>query len=199
MNDEKLSALLDDELPPEATREAVSELLAEPQARAAWRRYHLIGDALRASAGQETSTPAAQPRRDNVLAFPTPEPSAPPARKSLSRTGLGLAAAAALAAVALIVATPSPQGGAGPQSIAEQKLNVDPAEFVSSGKAGRLVANGSDVVADPAVSVSQTGMIREDEARKRMSIYLTNFNEQRARQRATGAHPYVHIVGYDTP
>lgn len=202
MNDEQLSALMDDALPLEATREAVTELLAEASARATWRRYHLIGDALRTTTEQPAS--GAQPHlpSGNVVPFPTPDALAKPVRKPLSRAGLGLAAAA-LAAVAVIISAPVPQNGAAPNNIAmNTELGAPPVSVpVAMVRDAELMASANDVASEAfgPHSVSQTGIIKEDEAQKRMNSYLINFNEQRARQRTPGVHPYVRIVGYDTP
>ena len=203
MNDERLSALMDDALPLDATREAVTELLAEAPARASWRRYHLIGDALRTTNIQPASVAQPHPHSDNVVPFPPAEPVAKPVRKPLSRAGLGLAAAATLAAVALIISSPAPQNGAAPNNIAmTAELGARP---VSAPQAimrdAELMASTNELASDAfaSPSVSQTGIVKEDEAQKRMNTYLINFNEQRARQRTPGVHPYVRIVGYDTP
>jgi sigma-E factor negative regulatory protein RseA len=195
MNDEQLSALIDDELPAEATREAVSQLLTEPRARATWGRYHLLGDALRASA-EHTGVSRSPLQPANVVPFPQTRAAAQPARRLLSRRGLSIAAAAAVAAVALLVSAPSPDSPA--NSIALKSSNeLKPMPLPVSER----VASGTEIISEPFApsTVSQTRMIKEDEAQKRMSIYLINFNEQRARQRAPGTHPYVHIIGYDTP
>jgi len=198
MNDEQLSALMDDQLPAGETRQAVDDLLAEPAARATWRRYHLLGDALRAHA-ELPATGTARSPSDNVVPFPRPE------RKSLPRTGLGLAAAAALAAVALIIAAPGPQQATAPQGLAmtagggQPTVTPPPTALSNERVAVSDLPRGAEPFAPISVTVSQTGMIKEDEAQKRMNTYLINFNEQRARQRTPGVHPYVRIVGYDTP
>ena len=196
MNDEQLSALIDDELPAEATRDAVSQLLAEPRAQATWGRYHLLGDALRASAEQNTGISQASLQPANVVPFPQTRVAVQPARRLLSRSGLGIAAAAAVAAVALLLSTPQPDEPA--NSIASKPpTGMTPMPL----PVGERVTSGTEIISEPFApsTVSQTRMIKEDEAQKRMSIYLINFNEQRARQRAPGTHPYVHIIGYDTP
>ncbi|CAN0417051.1 unnamed protein product [Phaeothamnion confervicola] len=204
MNDEQLSALIDDALPQEVTREAVTALLAEAPARATWRRYHLIGDALRASSEQPVSTRQPHPHSDNVVPFPPFESLPKPVRKPLSRAGLGLAAAAALAGVALIVVSnPAPDNGAAPNNIAmTAELGVPAVSVpVTVVRDAELMASANEVAGEAFAppGVSQTGIIKEDEAQKRMNTYLINFNEQRARQRTPGVHPYVRIVGYDTP
>ena len=171
MNDEQLSALMDDELPADASRAAIEQLLAASESRATWGRYHLIGDALRGTA------PAAPLVANNVVAFPKR------ARRLVSRLGVGLAAAAALAAVALIALAPAP-------------LNSTPGGFAVTPQAPAM-----DPLRDDPYStdiVNQTAIVKADEAQQRMNPYLTNFNEQRARQRSPGVHPYVRIVGYET-
>lgn len=197
MNDEQLSALMDDALPPDGTREAVTELLAEAPARATWRRYHLIGDALRATIDQPASVPLPHFQSDNVVPFPQPESFAKPARKPLSRAGLGLAAAAALAAVAVIISTPAPNNIAMNAELGASRVS-EPLAVV---RGAELMVSANEVASEAfgPHSVSQTGIVKEDEAQKRMNTYLINFNEQRARQRTLGVHPYVRIVGYDTP
>ena len=197
MNDEQLSALMDDELPDEATRQAVSELLVEPAARATWGRYHLLGDALRASA-EAPAVNAARPPADNVVPFAKPE------HKARARTGLALAAAAALAAVALIVTAPGPQQDGASNGLASQVGNGTPTDTTAqpTGLSDERLVSADVPNDDPyvtPVTVSQTDMIKDDEAQKRLNTYLINFNEQRARQRTPGVHPYVRIVGYDTP
>ena len=46
---ERVSALMDGELPPGSHGEAWAELAREPEARAAWLRYHQVGDWLRSA------------------------------------------------------------------------------------------------------------------------------------------------------
>lgn len=184
MNDERLSALIDDELPGDETRAALDEVLAEPRARAAWGRYHLIGDALRASAAAPADI-AARPYPDNVVAFPAhnaPAPSSPP---RAPRVGLALAAAAALAAVALIIAAPRPDAGPAVNPVAQ---NSAP---------GPITAPSAEPL--PNATISQADMVREDEAERRLNVYLYDFNDKRARQSAPGTHSYVHIVGFERP
>lgn len=195
MNDEELSALMDDELAGDATRVAVTDLLASPDARATWGRYHLLGDALRASAERPVASLEPSARADNVVPFPQPT-------RSLAARGVRvLAAAAAFAAIALIVTRPAPQSGA--QSNIAMTVPRTAVKVVAGQPAGDegLVAeqaNGADVAFAPS-GVSQTDIIKQDEAQKRLNTYLINFNEQRARQRTPGVHPYVRIVGYDAP
>lgn len=181
MNDEQLSALMDDELAADASCEAVTQLVAEADSRATWGRYHLIGAALR-----DVPVPLAPPQ-NNVVAFPSVEP--PP----VSRIGLGLAAAAALAAFALIVAP-------------HLRQESTPVEFASTpdvphgGEISALANNppATSPGQDATTVVNQTFIVRGDETQQRMNSYVRDFNEQRARLPTPGVHPYVRIVGYET-
>jgi negative regulator of sigma E activity len=181
MNEEQLSALMDDELAAEASRKAVTQLLAEPESRATWGRYHLIGAALR------SAPPAVVPAPDNVVVFPTAIP------RPVSRLALGLAAAAAIAAFALIV-SPSLRQQSTP-------FEINTAQIVPLDRDKTAASNGAAVTSptqNASTSVNQSFIVRGDETQERMDSYVRDFNEQRARQLAPGVHPYVRIVGYET-
>lgn len=201
MNDERLSALMDDELPGDETREAVGQLLAEPEARGTWARYHLLGDALRASS-ELTAAATARPQADNIVPFPTRIQTKPAPARSVPRTGLGLAAAAALAAVALIVASPRPGGEAQPTAVALGTATAPPAGATSVAPTAQPVgglAPSPSIEPLPTANISQTAMVRDDEAERRMNVYLYDFNDKRAQQSVPGMHSYVHIVGFERP
>ena len=181
MNDEQLSALMDDELPADVGGVAIDQLLANSAARATWGRYHLIGDALR-TPPPESSVPV----RKIV-------PITGSARRGMSPLSLGLAAAAGLAAIALLVpALAPPSSNLG--SVATTAV-VPPAGRLSAPSNRQATA---DLRQDASTLVNQITIVRDDEAQQRMSPYVTNFNELRARQRTPGVHPYVRIVGYET-
>ena len=100
---EKLSAMMDGELADELQAH-LGRLRADPELRAAWDIYHLIGDSLR---GQVS--PAIAPR---VISRLRDEPTVlapPPARRTAARIGwYGMYAAASLAAVAIVAWTAFP-------------------------------------------------------------------------------------------
>lgn len=180
MNDEQLSALVDDELPADIGGAVIDQLLTDATARATWGRYHLIGDVLR--------TPPAIGGPALKLV-----PITRPARVRVSSLAVGLAAAAALAAVALIVPSQAPQNSA---SSGFAITAVVPPAVAISGQGDRH--DGADPRQYSTAPVNQTMIVRDDEAQQRMMPYVTNFNELRARQRSPGVHPYVRIVGYET-
>jgi sigma-E factor negative regulatory protein RseA len=107
---EQLSAMMDGELADEMQAH-LGRLRADPELRAAWDIYHLIGDSLR---GQVS--PAIAPR---VISRLREEPTvlAPrPARRTAARIGwYGTYAAASLAAVAVVAWTAFPGWHSDPQ------------------------------------------------------------------------------------
>lgn len=121
MLDEKLSALLDDELEPGEIDACIDRLVVDAGVRQAWSRQHLVRAALR---GQMSSEPAMDlaakvmtaldaqetpATRSNVLAFPRFRPSS-------RQWAAGLAMAASVAAVALL----APLGLNGPVTPANE-------------------------------------------------------------------------------
>ncbi len=182
MNNEQLSALMDDELTADVSREAVVHLLADAESRHTWGRYHLIGAAMRGTPVALVSPP------DNVVTFPdmTPRP--------VSRIAVGLAAAAALAAVALVW-SPQVLRDSPPFELAAAQIvpvsSDKPVAKVDAAASGP--SNGANT------GVNQTFIVRGDETQQRMNSYVTDFNEQRARQPTPGFHRYVRIVGFDSP
>ena len=56
----------------------------------------------------------------------------------------------------------------------------------------------TDLSKSVTTAVNQTFIVRGDETQQRMNSYVTDFNEQRARQPTPGVHRYVRIVGFDT-
>jgi len=101
---EKLSAIIDGELEGDVHAD-LGRLGTDPELRAAWDVYHLIGDALRGHA-----SPAIAPR---VISRLREEPTvlAPPRARSTTATRIGrygMYAAASLAAVAVVAWTAFP-------------------------------------------------------------------------------------------
>lgn len=117
--DEQLSALVDGELGPAEGRFLVRQMANDEQARAAWHRYHMIGEAargvdcvpdldlanrIRAAVADEASpVQTSEPATNNVVQ---------PAR--WKRPLFGLALAASLAMVAVLVMREAPFGASDP-------------------------------------------------------------------------------------
>jgi sigma-E factor negative regulatory protein RseA len=119
---EMLSAIIDGEVEGDIHTD-LGRLRTDPELRAAWDIYHLIGDALRGHTG-----PAIAPR---VISRLRDEPTvlAPPrARSTARRIGrYGMYAAASLAAVAVVAWTAFPSWYADPQ-LAGSTVATTPAE-----------------------------------------------------------------------
>lgn len=97
-----ISAMMDGELEPAAFEGALSALREEGGALAAWRTYHLIGDALQGRTFLDqacSARVAARLATEPVLIGPLPAPVATPRR---SRWFVPSALAASIAAVALV-------------------------------------------------------------------------------------------------
>ena len=180
MKYEDISALVDGEVDDGARAPLLDTLSADPAARKAWGRYHLIGDILRTtSLDMRVATSPAQ-----VAARPDAEIIALAPRRSLRGPLAGLAAAASVAMAAILLVN----GSGGPAPQAPILASAPPvAEMQITAQAVATVDAGRDLHLVPAGSFDQ-----------RLDGYLVNFNEQRSRLGVPGVHPYVRIVGFDT-
>jgi len=107
---EKLSALIDGELESEVQAHLAS-LRVDPELRAAWDVYHLIGDCLRGHAGAEVAPRVIARLRDEPTVLAPRR-----ARSTARRIGwYGMSAAASVAAVAIVAWTAFPSWHEGPQ------------------------------------------------------------------------------------
>lgn len=122
---EKLSAMIDGELEGEIQAH-LGRLRTDPELRAAWDIYHLIGDSLRGHV-----SPAIAPR---VISRLRDEPTVlapPPARRTAARIGwYGMYAAASLAAVAVVAWTAFPEWHSEPQLAGNAVATGIPSENV---------------------------------------------------------------------
>lgn len=107
---EKLSAMIDGELESEVHAH-LGKLRTDPELRAAWDVYHLIGDCLRGHAGAEIAPRVIARLRDEPTVL------APPRERSAARRigWYGMYAAASAAAVAVVAWTAFPGWHEGPQ------------------------------------------------------------------------------------
>lgn len=167
MQNERLSALMDDELPPSERGQALDALCGDHALRRTWSRYHLIGDALRDQA------PVARPARAPLAARPARLPLA----------GLAIAAGVAALAVTVLLRPPAAvPAGVPALAVATPPVVASPPQLLPATAVAPLAVSAP---AGPAVENA------------RLRGYLVNFNEQRARRGVPGVHPYVRIVGYE--
>lgn len=100
---EKLSAMIDGELQGEVQAH-LGRLRTDPELRAAWDTYHLIGDALRGHTGREIAPRVILRLREEPTVL-----APPPTRSAVKRLGrYGMVAAASAAAVAIVAWTAFP-------------------------------------------------------------------------------------------
>lgn len=179
---ERLSALVDDELPSSEIGGEVKKLNLNPDARECWSRYHLIGDAMRREIGPLYSTALADSvsRRLQdepvVMAPAALKAAGTPRRKALT----GLAVAASLAAVAVIM---TPQMINQEDPVARQTVADQP---VNDGKTYYVAQDGTrwELLKKPAVE-------------SRLNAYLVNHQERSPSTNIKGIIPYATFVSYD--
>lgn len=184
---EQLSTLIDDELDPVEMEVAFGALTDNRELRAAWDRYHLIGDALRGEPLNRDVLSVAQRVRERLDAesvVPTSHP-----RHRMPRHWLAPVAGSALAAsVALTVLVVAPEffkeGDPEPLKLAEE-APLEPlllAEEVSS---------------PPPLYVDRTGTywsLKRPEVETKLNSFLVNHQEYAP---ATGIKGYATFVSYD--
>ncbi len=188
---ERLSALVDSELPPGEIEAALAELAAEPALRDTWSRYQLIGTAIRRgvpdvldprlAARIAAAVDAAEPETgsDDIEA-PSPDGRQPAGGARWRRTLGGLAMAASVAAVALygvrFVTAPVPEAPGAPAL----------AKLAPSAPTAMTVA---------ATATSDPTPLDE----RRLSDYLQRHNELALGGRVRALPPYVRVVSASGP
>jgi sigma-E factor negative regulatory protein RseA len=180
---ERLSALVDDELPKGEIAGEIKKLYASDSGRECWSRYHLIGDAMRREIGPLYSTGLAQQISRRLQDEPfVLAPGAIRRRASgRKKTLAGLAVAASLVGVAVVLA---------PQLISPEGSDVP----------GRTVAQ-KQTPADSTLYVAQDGtrweLLRKPEVESRLNTYLVNHQERSPTSNIKGIMPYATFVSYD--
>jgi sigma-E factor negative regulatory protein RseA len=167
---EKLSALMDDELTEFETRRLLDEVARDPQHRATWERYHLVRAALR----NELDIAAAPGLAERVTGGLADIPAR--SRLPLRTTGM-VAMAASVAAVAII---------------GLQWLNRP-----ESGPASPLASQTTPAATRVATTQDTRKTAPQPETERTLNAYLVEHNEF-ATAGMSGMLPYVRVVGHDT-
>lgn len=170
---EKLSALMDNELDELEMRRLLASLERDDTLRAAWGRYHLIGAALR----REAPMPADVAARVAAQLASHPAP-AGHARRPLTRFAGQVALAASVAAVAILGARLW-LGGADEPVSPTARNDAAPVEYLRAG------ATRWDTT--------------EREVESALNVYLVEHNEFAPAAGVSGMLPYGRVVGYDSP
>ena len=181
---ERLSALMDSELPAAFTADTISHLKQSSDLREIWDRYHLIGDAIR---GEGVRWPAEgvagivhNRLRDEpaIVAQPIPIKESKPQDRLLRPLAAGAAIAASVAALAVFTL---------PRLTGESPA-ADPVQIVSKAPVPVSYANQSGTrwknLAEPALE-------------SKLNRYLENHSEY-ASSGGMGVVPYSSFVSYDT-
>jgi len=186
---ERLSAFMDGD--PDAGTECVDMLVRDAQARAAWARYHAIGDALR---GQLTGgADAGFAARVSERIAGEPAVLAPRRRRAaaLLKPLAGLAVAASVATVAVLGVQRLDQDRAGGAQLAANEPTpvFAPAPTPAAAPAAAPATAPVAVVRlEPADRV----------AAARMNSYLLNYSERRSNMAMPGMlPPYVRLIGHE--
>ncbi|MCU7923659.1 MAG: sigma-E factor negative regulatory protein [Candidatus Thiodiazotropha sp. (ex Dulcina madagascariensis)] len=180
---ERLSALVDDELPESEISGEINKLTQNPSSRDIWSRYHLIGDAMRSELGTLHHTGIAQAISSRledepvVLAPAALKRSARPRKRALT----GLAVAASLAAVAVVMAPQmiNPEGSEAPQ----QALAVN-----------RPPETKTLYVAEDG---TRWELLKKPKVESRLNAYLVNHQEFSPSSNIKGIMPFATFVSYD--
>jgi len=204
-SDERISALVDDELNEQECQSAVDELLSQGDKRAAWGRYHLLSLALkrRLPAGVDynfsSRVMAALEDEPTVLAPRKPAPS------SWGQRAAGLAVAASVAAVAVLgVQFMYQQDGQVPaQQLAELPTTLSPMQLQQQNVARANIQQAIQPSLRANIqTVTQTSALPNASSKltqrtySRLNKYLIDHNQQASGAVMQGVIPYARIVAY---
>jgi len=190
----RLSALRDGELDPSPSARLLNDIAAQPELRATWARYQLIGSVIRG----EQLNPEHACIADRVAQALEHEPLpfvAPRARRkgkgaeraSLSpMAGMALAAAAAFVTVFALPALFHDRGPA-PRSLAESQSQLAP---------GALIAEQPPALANAS---AQRWELDQPALASKLDLLLVTHQETASMTGARGMLPYATFVGYDAP
>lgn len=179
---ERLSALVDDELSRPEIQMKLKELSLNAEARASWSRYHLIGDAMRRELGPVTNPDLARSISRRIQDEPLVL--APGALKHPTRNWVkpaaGMAIAASVAVLAMVMA---------PQFInPQQTVATKPALAASQPTTRHLYV---------AENGTRWEMLKQPKVESRLNSYLVNHQEYAPAANMKGIMPFATFVSYD--
>lgn len=189
IDEQTLSSVMDGE---DTTGKALAGVATNTPSRAAWARYHLIGDVLR----DNSSAIAPAEFSASIAARIADEPTvlAPRERtRNTMRPVAGFAIAASVATLAVIgIGRMEPAGMSEPAAAIAVAPSVDAVPTpVAAAPAAALT------VADPGPAPLELSRDAHP-AQRRFNSYLVKFNEQRSNVGVPGVNPYVRIVGFES-
>jgi sigma-E factor negative regulatory protein RseA len=180
---ERLSALVDSELPRDEIAGEINKLCQSKEAKEGWTSYHLIGDAMRRDMGPAYSSELAAEisrriQAEPVIFAPGAIPAKAPSRK---KSLVGLAVAASMVGAAVLIAPQliSPEGADAPQQIAQ-------AEPQAAAQTYHVTQNGT-----------RWELLKKPEVATKLNAYLVNHRERSTANKINGILPYAAFVSYD--
>lgn len=190
IDEQTLSSAMDDD---GVSGETLASVANSSGTRAAWARYHLIGDVLRDTASEVAPAEFAAKITERIADEPAIlAPQRSPRRVMRPVAGFAIAASVATLAV-----------------IGVQRMEPSPATNPVPAIAAAAPA-AANSIAPPAltpVAVESAGaaapapleLARDTHpAQRRFNSYLVKFNEQRSNVGVPGVNPYVRIVGFES-
>jgi sigma-E factor negative regulatory protein RseA len=171
IDEQTLSSVMDGEA---ATGEALAGVASTSATRAAWARYHLIGDVLRDNSSEVAPMEFAATIAAQIAEEPTVLAPRRSAKRAL-RPVAGFAIAASVAAAA-----------PGADRIPATTF-AEPAQMT-------VVAESAGAATPAPLELSRD----TQPAQRRFNSYLVKFNEQRSNVGVPGVNPYVRIVGFES-
>jgi sigma-E factor negative regulatory protein RseA len=175
---EKMSAWIDGESGSRLDAGVMRELTDDPHLRAAWNRYHLIGDALRGEPLNREICTVADRVRERLEGEPTVlAPLAPPPNRRWMRPAAATALAASAALAAFLIG-PELLGPGEPQTL----------QLADRTHPG------------PTLYLDATGThwgVKRPEVENRLNSYLIEHQEYAPSSGMKGMLPYASFVSYD--
>lgn len=206
--EQRLSALIDQELDVKQLDSTLNALAEDAQLRARWERYHLIAGALRGMPVTHQYRTISQRLSHQLehLPKPQPRPSVQPRRSrpmpgSLAWWPLAGTVLAGGAALSLMLLQPGPMisPGAPPSGIIAGSAPDVRMPAPSSQNRGWLDQNGAALpVAGVRTRHGITWVTGQPEVRYRLNQLLAGHHERVADSNLKGFLPYATLVSYDT-
>lgn len=177
---EMISALTDDEIPSAELELLLRRVSRDPELKACWGRYQLIGECMRGDVAGHADLMLA----DRIHAALEDEPVASGRQPSWLKTTAGVAIAASVAMMAVFTMQPHDTGGSdgnAPSEVVPLTASVPAATPMSYGSI-------SGVHWDQGPAEVQT----------QLNNFLVNHNEYASGIGRQGMLPYMHIAAYDS-
>lgn len=199
INHEDLSAFMDGEFEGNSAG-VIERLLADPDSRDAWMRYHLIAEAMRQSLpghlDSRLSTSVSEKLQDEPVVLRPAGKRAPGYLKPVA----GLAIAASVASVAILGIQQQRGEETAPGLNRTSSVAVIQPNIPMERQMGNPAARPASIDSGRSVSVNRPAPLpraREEVTDPRLNNYLINYNEYHANTGMQGMLPYARMVAHD--